>query len=108
MDIHVYLHNHDEERLALIVRELGAIIKGQERIMALLDDLKAGEAALFGAVDALIAQSTTQNEQIAALQAQIAAGTPATAADLQAIIDADAAELAKIKAALPAPTPPAP
>lgn len=95
---------------------LSAIQTQGVKIMASLADVQASQAAEDTEIKALIvaaqaAQSTLtqQSVQIAALQAQIAAGSPVTAADLDAIkadMDAQAAAIGTALApAAPAPGP---
>ena len=90
-----------EEKVDRILRRQNRLEEEEDEIMATLADVQAAQTALLTGVDNLIAQSSTQNAAIAALQAQIAAGTAVTPDQLQAIIDQDTAETAKITAALP-------
>ena len=82
-------------------------------IMAALDEIKAliakNEADLAGLVATFNTATAAQQATITLLQAQIAAGTPVTVADLQVIKDGLTAIDTTILAAVPVPvTPPAP
>lgn len=86
----------------------------QEQIMAKLADVVADQAtedaeinALITAGQASLAAQQTQSAQIAALQAQIAAGNPVSEADLDPIKNDMDVQIAKMSAAL-APAGPLP
>lgn len=72
-------------------------------IMATISDLRTANDDLRTKADLLVALVNAQNAQIAALQAQIGAGSVDPAA-LQAIVDDMRATSAKMAAVLPAPT----
>ena len=63
-------------------------IQGKEDIiMGLVEDIQVSQAATKSALDSIAADEAALQQQIADLQAQIAAGSPATVEQLQAILD---------------------
>ena len=85
-EIHIHVHQHldqtVEAKLDTIVREIRASRREQVMlytdITALIDDINAATNVVAGKMDGLIVT-------IADLQAQIAAGTPVTQAQLDAL-----------------------
>ena len=77
----------------------------ESKAMSLIDDLKASTDALVAQVeegnaktDQLILIASTTKDALVALQGQIGSGVMVTAADLQGIIDKQAAAVASINA----------
>jgi len=80
MDIHIYLHDGPDarvtRRLDEILTRLGVLTTQGAHIMATVQELSDELDSIKTAVDAVKATVTAQIQQIADLQAQIAAGTP--------------------------------
>ena len=92
-----------------ILRIVQAINSKEDRLMSEMDDLKAAvtklqtdEGAMLTFLQTIKDQNTAAQAQIAALQAQIAAGNPISAADVEAMAQAVNAIDATVTAALPA------
>ena len=88
--------------------DINSLLKSMEkrmdaRIQKVLDDI----AALKPVADAVVADLADLKKQIADLQAQVAAGSPVTEADLQALADA-ATSLETSTGELSGAIPPAP
>jgi len=80
LDIHIYLHDGPDarvtRRLDEILTRLGVLTTQGAHIMATVQELSDELDSIKTAVDAVKATVTAQIQQIADLQAQIAAGTP--------------------------------
>jgi len=80
MDIHIYLHEEPSasvtQKLSEILTRLGVLTTQGAHIMATVQELSDELDSIKTAVDAVKATVTAQIQQIADLQAQIAAGTP--------------------------------
>lgn len=99
MNIHVYYH-HDEFLLSWLAR-----LESEVKKMATLQDVNDALDKLSSDIAAEVTVVSTKiqalNDSIAALQAQLANGTPITSADLDATkAKADAADAA-VKAMIP-------
>lgn len=85
--VHVHLDpaGRADPRLDRILAQLESLMASNADLKADLDDIKAGVAAVS-------TQLTAQAQSIADLKAQLAAGSPITQADLDAL-DAEAKEI---------------
>jgi ABC-type transporter Mla subunit MlaD len=76
-----------KENLAEILSTAKSMEEGQVKLMGLVEDIQAKIDAIGANVDNIIADEAGLGKQIADLQAQVAAGSPATVAQLQALSD---------------------
>ena len=89
MDVHLYLHIEDTpaltEKLDVILSRLGTLQSLERHIMASIKTVEALVADLKSNTDAVAAKIDAQTQAIADLKAQIAAGTPVTQEQLDAL-----------------------
>ena len=105
-DVHIHHHYHNDsdgtaEKLELILVRLEKLMATVTQIEQLITDMNTETNAIAGRLDA-------DDAALQALKAQIAAGTPATQADLDAISASLTTTSARLKAIGVDPTNPIP
>lgn len=91
------VHPSERQMLKEILGRLRAIQEKGDKIMAILETIQRQVAEIDAETDRVAAVVAAQTGAIAVLQAQIAAGTPATAEQLQAISDSLTPEVTKLQ-----------
>jgi hypothetical protein len=102
------LHSITLLALGLVIHLECALHRKVDCLISKQEDLKADLDAIKTDADALVTLVANQNAQIAALSAQVAAGTPVTQAQLDALTSEAQGVLDELSPLVTPPTPPTP